>query len=82
MSRQLKEKYATIGWWAALIACALIAYWVSQGTTYHQLAIGILASSITLAGAMLLFEAVWRVASLAVNLTGGNSAGNLDKGKG
>jgi hypothetical protein len=79
MSRQ--ERYATIGWWAALIVCALIAYWVSEGTSYHQLAIGILASSTTLAGAMLLFEAAWRVACLTLDLAGGKPANTSDKGK-
>jgi hypothetical protein len=75
MRRWIKESYPTIGWWTALIAGALILYWVSQGTTYHQLAIGILASAATLAAAMLLFEALWWSASaLMLNLLSGNSA--------
>ena len=75
MQQWIKENYPTIGWWTALIAGALILYWVTRGTSYHPLAIGILASSVTLAAAMLLFEAVWWSAlALMLNMLGGNSA--------
>ncbi len=75
MRQWIKANYPTIGWWAALIAGAFILYWVTRSTSYHPLAIGILASSVSLAAAMLLFEAVWWSAfALVPNMLGGNSA--------
>jgi hypothetical protein len=51
----------TIWSWAALIAAALIIFWVTRGAQYHQLALRILFSSIALIVALLLFEALWRL---------------------
>jgi hypothetical protein len=46
--------------WAALIAAALIAFWATRGTDYHQLALGILLSSVALLILLSLVEVVWR----------------------
>lgn len=51
----------TIWSWAALIAAALIIFWVTRGAQYHQLALGILLSSMTLLVALFLFEVLWRL---------------------
>ena len=45
--------------WAALIAAALIAFRATQGTEYHQLALGILLSAVTLLLLLSLVEVVW-----------------------
>jgi hypothetical protein len=62
MKQWLKENNgATIGWWIALIGCALIAFWLTSGSAYHHLGIGILTASLSLLVAMALFEALWWV---------------------
>jgi len=52
------EGRALCGWLAA-VGTALLAFWVSEGTTYHQLAVGILMSSATLFVLMAAFEILW-----------------------
>jgi hypothetical protein len=61
LSRRLGLDPQTIWSWAALIAVALILFRVTRGAQYHQLAVGILLSSITLFVALSLFEALWRL---------------------
>lgn len=46
--------------WAALIAAALIAFRATRGTEYHQLALGILLSAVTLVILLSLVEVMWR----------------------
>jgi hypothetical protein len=46
--------------WAALIAAALIAFRATQGTEYHQLALGIVLSAVTLLLLLSLVEAIWQ----------------------
>jgi hypothetical protein len=55
------EYRAPIATFAALICGALVLLWVSRGTQFHQLAIGIVMSSATLALLLALFELCWRV---------------------
>lgn len=46
--------------WAFLIAAALLGFWLSEGTAYHQFAIGVLLSSTSLFIMTTLFEVLWR----------------------
>jgi hypothetical protein len=62
MAPRLHEYRSTIVSFAALICGAVIFLWISRGTQFHQLAIGIMMSSVTLALALALFELCWRVA--------------------
>ena len=47
--------------WACLIIAALVAFWLTEATQYHQLAAGILMSSSTLFILLALFECLWRM---------------------
>jgi hypothetical protein len=71
MQKWLKDNHAP--GWAALIGCALVAYWISRDTSYHQLAVGVLAAAVTLLVVMLVFEAVWEIAAAVIDSPGGNS---------
>lgn len=51
-----------LGWVAAIVVLAVFAV-VSRGTSAHQLAIGLLVSSIVLAVALLVVEGLWRAAA-------------------
>lgn len=55
-----RDEAGALGGWAAWIAATLLAFWLSEGTPYHQLSIGLLLSSATLFVLMLLFEVLWR----------------------
>lgn len=67
MAQGLQEYRSAIASFAALIAGALIFFWISRGTQYHQLAIGILLSAVTLAAALTLFEICWRIGLRVMN---------------
>ncbi|MGA7803004.1 MAG: hypothetical protein WCB02_00080 [Bradyrhizobium sp.] len=58
---KLDEYRSSIASFAALNGIALIFLWISRATELHQLAIGIMMSSITLTIAMALFELCWCV---------------------
>jgi uncharacterized membrane protein len=58
--RRVKIDPSTVWSWAALIAAALIAFWATRRTEYHQLALGILLSSVTLLLLLSLVELVWQ----------------------
>jgi hypothetical protein len=62
---KLQEYRSTIASLAALICGSLVFLWISRGTQFHQLAIGIAMFSVTLSLALALFELLWRVALLA-----------------
>jgi hypothetical protein len=47
--------------WAASIAAALVAFWATRETQYHELALGLLLSSITLLILLSLVELAWQV---------------------
>lgn len=59
MAPRLHEHRSTFASFAALIGGAVIFLWISQGTQFHQLAIGIMMSAITLTLALALFELCW-----------------------
>jgi hypothetical protein len=60
-----KDNLATICSWATLIFGAAAFFWISRGTSYQQLAVGILASAVTLVLLMLVFEGLWQLATMA-----------------
>jgi ABC-type proline/glycine betaine transport system permease subunit len=66
----LHEYRSSITSLAALIGGATLFFWISRGTEFHQLAIGILLSAITLTIALALFELCWRVGISAARLFG------------
>ena len=51
---------STVWSWAGLIAAALIAFWVTRGNKYHQFALGILVSSVSLLVLLSFVELVWQ----------------------
>jgi hypothetical protein len=55
----IRSKRRALGGWALLIGASLIGVRLSAGTSFHQLAIGILMSSITLFVSMAVFESLW-----------------------
>jgi hypothetical protein len=59
MLQLIRENASALRASAAGIGAALIMFWISRGTEYHPLAIGILASSVSLLVAMSLFESAW-----------------------
>jgi len=61
MVSRFQEYRSTIASFAALICGAIIFLWISRGTQFYQLAVGIAISAITLAVALLLFEFCWRL---------------------
>ena len=67
---RLHEYRSTIASFAALVCGAMILLWISHGTQFHQLAIGIAMSAITLTVALALFELCWRVGLLVATLFG------------
>jgi hypothetical protein len=64
MTPRLHEYRSTIASFAALICGATIFLWINRGTQFHQLAIGIMMSAITLTLALALFELCWGVGLL------------------
>jgi hypothetical protein len=59
MLRLLKDNSTRLYGWAAAICAAGIIFGISRGTPYHQLAIGLLASAITLFVLMSIVEGAW-----------------------
>ena len=51
---------STVWSWAGLIAAALIALWATRGNKYHQFALGILVSSVSLLVLLSFVELVWQ----------------------
>jgi hypothetical protein len=59
----IKDENRSLLGWAILIGAWLIGFLLSEGTEYHQLAVGILLSSTTLFALMALLEFLWRLFS-------------------
>jgi hypothetical protein len=68
IKRWLGHYAATIRRWAAVIVGTVILVLVTRGTPYHQLAIGLLASSVTLLVALAVFEGIWLAVTAFVDL--------------
>jgi hypothetical protein len=67
---RLHEYRSTIACFVALVCGAMILLWISHGTQFHQLAIGIAMSAITLTVALALFELCWGVGLFVATLFG------------
>lgn len=70
---RLHEYSSVVASFAALNSAALIFLWISRGTQVHQLAIGIMMSSIALTLALALFELCWQVGLRVAVLLGAES---------
>jgi hypothetical protein len=66
----LQEYRSSITSFATLVGGAIIFFWISRGTQFHQLAIGLLLSATTLTIALALFELCWRVGISAARFIG------------
>jgi len=60
LGSEFREYGAAIRSFTVLIGTGLIFFWISRGTRFHQLAVGIVMFSVTLAIALALFELYWR----------------------
>jgi hypothetical protein len=58
---KLHEYRSAIATFAVLNGGALIFLWISRGTRFHQLAIGIIMAAIVLTLALAVFELCWQV---------------------
>jgi hypothetical protein len=64
-SRRRREIVKSLSSWAAAIAAAALGFWLTEGTSYHQLAIAFLTVLVTLALALALLEGIWRLLAYA-----------------
>ena len=62
------EYGSAVASFAVMIGGAAVLLWVSRGTQFHQLAIGMMMSSIALTLAFGLFELCWQVGSHVMTL--------------
>ena len=67
---KLRENRCTVAPLATLVCGAVVLHWITHGTQFHQLAIGIAMSAITLTVALALFEFCWRVGLFVAMLFG------------
>jgi len=56
----VRENLGVMVGWSSLIVASLLAFRLSEGTEYHQLAAGVLMSSSTLFVLLAIFEWAWR----------------------
>lgn len=61
LSALMRDYWPALGGWACLIVASLIAFWLTEGTPYHQLAVGVMMSASTLFILMAIFECIWRL---------------------
>jgi hypothetical protein len=61
IAEMLKDEANALAVWIVVIVGAFAAFWLSEGTAYHQLTVGVLMSSGTLLVLMAVFEAAWRM---------------------
>jgi hypothetical protein len=69
LSEWLQARRGALAMWAATIAVALILFFVTEGSSYHQLVMGLLASAIALCVALSLFEAAWQAVTAMLGLS-------------
>jgi len=60
MTALIRDSSRAMASWACLIAVSVVCFWLTEGTRYHPLSIGILISSSILFVLMALFEGLWR----------------------
>lgn len=64
-SRRRHEIVKLLSSWAAAIAAAVLGFWLTEGTSWHQTAIALLTVLVTLAVALALLEGLWRLLAYA-----------------
>ena len=69
-SRRRHEIVKSLSSWAAAIGAAALGSWLTEGTSYHQLAIAFLTVLVTLAVALALLEGLWRGLAYAFTFRG------------
>ena len=69
-SRRRHEIVKSLSSWAAAIAAAALGFWLTEGTSYHQVAIALLTVLLTLALALALLEGIWRGLAYAFTFRG------------
>jgi hypothetical protein len=70
MVRWLKRAFPDFFLALALTGAALIIFLVSFGTTYHQLAIALLASAVAWVLLIILLESAWRLVTAVLRYLG------------
>jgi hypothetical protein len=70
MIRWLRSTYPDLLAALILTFAALIAFLGSKGTTYHQLAIGMLASAVTWLLLTIVLECAWQLITVALRCFG------------
>ncbi len=74
MIKWLKREFPDFFLWLGLTGGAVIAFVVSDGTTFHQFATGLLSASVTLLVLSSLFESIWRILMAALHHTNADLA--------
>jgi hypothetical protein len=69
ISQWLQARRGPLAMWAATIVVALILFFVTEGSSYHQLVMGLLASAIALCIALSLFEAAWQAVTAMLGVS-------------
>jgi hypothetical protein len=69
ISQWLQTRLGPLAMWAVTIVVALILFFVTEGSSYHQLVMGLLASAIALCIALSLFEAVWQAVTAMLGVS-------------
>lgn len=64
--RSMRIEPGTAWSWAALMAAALAGFRITQGTQYHQFALGVLLSSVSLLVLLFLVEVIWQAVAAAL----------------
>jgi hypothetical protein len=59
LSGLIRHNYGALCTWGAAIGIALIGFFVTAGSQYHQLAVGILSTLVSLFVAMSVVEGIW-----------------------
>ncbi len=66
MIERPEHEYPDFVVWLGLACAALVTFLATMGTTFHQLAIGLLSASVALLVASTLFECLWRILMAAL----------------
>jgi hypothetical protein len=69
ISQWLQTRLGPLAMWAVTIVVALILFFVTEGSSYHQLVMGFLASAIALCVALSLFEAAWQAVTAMLGVS-------------
>ena len=59
LSGMIRENYRALCAWGGAIAFSLIGFFATAGTQFHQLAVGIVSTVVSLFVAMSVVEGVW-----------------------